>query len=71
MVRRTGFDVSAKISEIIEAAEKQVIRTAVETLLQKGTTIKAENLKIDVTDLQGKPIFRVEITGKIDITVPS
>ena len=57
----------SKIGELLGDVEKQIVRTAVEALLEKGVSIDAEELNIYVKNPEGKPLFKVTLTGKFTV----
>lgn len=62
-----GEALSGKIREILEGAEKEVVKVAVEKLLERGADVETENLEIDVKDFNGNPILKISFKGKISI----
>jgi len=66
---RRGLEeaLSTKIREVLESAEKEVVKVAVETLLEKGATIETDNLEIDVKDSYGNTVLKISTRGTINI----
>jgi hypothetical protein len=56
-----------KISGLLGEVEKQIVKTAVEALLEKGLTIEAEELNVYIKNQEGKPLFKVTLTGKFTV----
>jgi hypothetical protein len=65
--RHISEALAAKIGDLLKGAQTKIIEHAVETLLRKGAVIQAENLKLNVTDPQGKPVLQLTLTGTIKI----
>ena len=57
----------SKIGELLGAAEQQIVKTAVETLFQKGTAIEIKDLEVQVRDVEGKPILQLTLTGTVTV----
>lgn len=63
-----GFEaLSSKIREILEGAEREVVKVAIETLFKKGVIIETENLEVDVKDSKGNPVLKIAFKGKISV----
>lgn len=66
--KQIGNMVSQKVGEIIDVAQKQVVRTAIEALLQKGAVVNINNMEINITDPERKPILNLNLTGTLTVS---
>ena len=64
-----GDFLAGKIREALESAEKEIVRKAVEALLERGAVIETDNLEVDVRDLNGNPLLKVSFKGQVNLTV--
>jgi hypothetical protein len=58
-----------KISEWLGEVQRQIVKTAVEAMLEKGVTVETGELNIIVNDSSGsgKPILKVTLNGKFTV----
>jgi len=56
-----------KISGLLGEAEKQVVKAAVEALLEKGVSIEADELNAYIKSSDGKTLFKITLTGKFTV----
>jgi hypothetical protein len=56
-----------KVTEWLGEVQRQIVKTAVEAMLEKGVTVETGELNIIVNDSTSKPILKVTLNGKFTV----